>query len=128
MIGNDRFHLVEELKYVIYILKKVEQEIIDMKDKKAQKKVLQNLRRLSGTMPNNPEKWRLIKSCEGSNVYELKPKPYRLGCYKHGKCILVVHMWRVQKNSSSEKRKNIEKVCSTVREVKDEFERFVKRV
>ncbi len=128
MIGNDRFHLVEELEYTIYILKKVEQEIIGMKDKRAQKKVLQNLRRLSGTIPNNPEKWQSIKSCEGFNAYELKPKPYRLGCYKYDKHILVVHMWRVQKDSSSEKRKNIEKVCSTVREVQDEFERFVKRV
>ncbi len=128
MIGSDRFCFVERLEYTIYILKKVEQEIIGMKDKKAQKKVLQSLKRLSGTIPNNPEKWQPIKSCEGFNAYELKPKPYRLGCYKHGKYILVVHTWRVQKNSSSEKRKNIEKVCSTVREVKDEFEGFVKGV
>jgi len=128
MIDSDRFHLVEEFKYVIYILKKVEQEIIGMKDKRAQKKVLQSLKRLSETIPNNPEKWQSIKSCEGFNAYELKPKSYRLGCYKYGKYILVVHMWRVQKDSSSEKRKNIEKVCSTVKEVKDEFERFVKRV
>ncbi len=37
-------------------------------------------------------------------------------------------MWRVQKRNSSEKRRNIEKVCSIVEEVKDEFERFVKGI
>ena len=128
MVDNDKFSFVEKLEYTIYVLKKVEQEIISMKDERAKKKVLQSLKRLSATIPNSPEKWELIKSCKGSKAYELKPKPYRLGCYKHDKYILAVHMWRVQKKKSSEKRKNIEKVCSIVEEVKDEFERFVKGI
>ncbi len=40
MVDNDKFSLVKKLEYTICVLKKVEQEIISMKDGKAKKKVL----------------------------------------------------------------------------------------
>lgn len=129
-VFNGKFNSVCELEYKIYILENVEQEIEHMKDKTAQKKILQSLKRLSKTIPNNPEKWRSIKCKNKKNIgaYELKSKPYRLGCYKYGKYILVVHMWRVQKDISLQKRNDIEKACLIIEEVQDEFKGFVKRI
>ena len=69
--------------------------------------------------------WKVLKNCEEVTVYELKPKPYRLGCYKYKNNILVLHMWRVQKGMDLQKRKEITKACNIAREIKDEFERFI---
>ena len=66
--------------------------------------------------------------CKRVKAFELKPKPYRLGCYVFEDALLTVHVWRVQKNRSSDKDREIKKVCEIVEEVKDEFERFVRRV
>jgi len=127
MVEN-KFSFFYEKEYSIYILDKVEKEILNIKDVKAQKKILQSLKRLTARIPNKPEMWEAIKGCEGINVYELKPKPYRLGCYKSGRYILVVHIWRVQKGKGSKKRNDINKACEIAKEVKDEFERFVRRI
>lgn len=40
MVDDDKFSFVEKLEYTICVLKKVEQEIISMKDENAKKKVL----------------------------------------------------------------------------------------
>jgi len=66
-VFNGKFNSVCELEYKIYILENVEQEIEHMKDKTAQKKILQSLKRLSKTIPNNPEKWRSIK-CKNKKI------------------------------------------------------------
>ena len=82
--------------------------------------------RLAERIPNKPELWENIRGCE--NLFELKIKPYRLGCYKYGNNILILHSWRVQKNMSKQKRADIEKACKIAQEVKDEFERLVRRI
>ncbi len=83
MDGNGKFFLVADLNYTIYILKSVEKKIVDIKDKKSQKKITQYIERLSRTIPNKPEMWEQIRACKNLRAYELKPKPYRLGCYKY---------------------------------------------
>ena len=119
-----KFIFVEKGEYGIYTLEKAEKEIERIKEQNALKKIMSYIGRLSMRIPNSPEKWEKIKGCE-IEVYELKPFPYRLGCYKHKSFILIVHVWRVQKNRSSEKAANIKKACSIAQEVKNEFEKFI---
>ena len=97
-----------------------------MRDKNAVKRIKMSIGRLAERIPNKPELWENIRGCE--NLFELKIKPYRLGCYKYGNNILILHFWRVQKNMSKQKRANIEKACKIAEEVKDEFERLVRRI
>jgi hypothetical protein len=81
---------------------------------------------LAERIPNKPEQWESIKGCE--NLFELKIKPYRLACYMKGMDILILHIWRVQKNMSKQKRADIEKACRIAEEVRDEFEKLVRRI
>ena len=97
-----------------------------MRDKNAVKRIKMSIGRLAERIPNKPELWENIRGCE--NLFELKIKPYRLGCYKYRNNILILHFWRVQKNMSKQKRANIEKACKIAEEVKDEFERLVRRI
>jgi hypothetical protein len=120
-----KFNFFHEGIFKIFVLDKVEQEILALKDVRIKKKIIQNLNRLSQRIPNSPEMWKVLKNCEEVTVYELKPKPYRLGCYKYKNNILVLHMWRVQKGMDLQKRKEITKACNIAREIKDEFERFI---
>lgn len=100
-----------------------------MKDKIALKKILVSLSRLSERIPNKPEQWESIKGCK--DAYELKiftknAGSYRLGCYYNGRDVLIVHIWKVEKNMSKEKRKDIELACKKIQECRDEFEKFVR--
>jgi hypothetical protein len=116
-----KFNFFHEGIFKIFVLDKVEQEILALKDVRIKKKIIQKSQRI----PNSPEMWKVLKNCEEVTVYELKPKPYRLGCYKYKNNILVLHMWRVQKGMDLQKRKEITKACNIAREIKDEFERFI---
>ncbi len=117
----------ERNRYWVFVLEKVEKDIEKLKEEKHKKKIIQFLYRLSLRIPNQPEIWEKVKECK-ENIFELKPKPYRLGCYVKDKYILVVHLWRVQKNISSEKRANIRKACEKAKEVQYEFEKTIKRI
>ncbi|TCK05211.1 hypothetical protein [Phorcysia thermohydrogeniphila] len=114
--------------YCIFILPEVEKQIRDLRDANSRVKILRWLDILSERIPNNPEQWKKLKGESCQNVFELKPKPYRLGCLVVDRFILVVHMWRVQKDRSRRKSKEVEKACLKAEEVRDEFERFVRRV
>lgn len=126
---NSKFSLFGKRNYRVFVLKEVEEEIVKMKDKEALGKILANLYRLTERIPNKPEQWESIKGC--GDTYELKimskkSGSYRLGCYFKSKDVLIVHFWKVEKNISKGKRKDIETACKRVEEYKDEFERFVR--
>lgn len=126
---DSKFSLVKEGKYRVFVLREVELEIVNMKDKEALKKILANLDRIAERIPNKPEQWENIKSCK--DTYELKipakkSGSYRLGCYFNGRYLLIVHFWKVEKNISKGKRQDIEVTCKKVEEYRDEFERFVR--
>ncbi len=124
---NEKFSYYDEKVFRVFILMEVEEEIRSLKDKKGQKKIFNMLDRLLERIPNSPELWRRIENCE--TAYELKPKPYRLGCFfDGGKDILVVHLWRVQSKKSKTKRQEIEKTCEIIKEEKDEFKRFAGKI
>jgi mRNA-degrading endonuclease RelE of RelBE toxin-antitoxin system len=112
----------------IYILKSVEKEIERLKDGRGKKRIVQFLYRLSERFPNKPEHWEKLEGegCEG--VFELKPKPYRLGCLVVDNNVLVIHLWRVQKDRSRVKSSEIGKACRKAEEVKDEFKEFIRRI
>lgn len=117
--------ITDDKVYKIYILRKVIEDIENIKDKKMIKMIKANIDRLAERIPNKPEKWRSIKNCE--SLFELKIKSYRLGCYVKDINILILHIWKVQKNMSKQKRADIEKACKIAKEVKNEFEKLVKR-
>ncbi len=117
--------ITNEKNFNLYILESVKKDIDKVRDNKAVKRIKTSIGRLAERIPNKPEHWESIKSCE--NLFELKIKPYRLGCYKKENNILILHFWRVQKNMSKQKRADIEKACKIAQEVKDEFERLVRR-
>ncbi len=118
--------ITDEKVFRLYILDTVKKDIDKLKDKKAVKRIKTGIGRLAERIPNKPELWESIKGCE--NLFELKIKPYRLACYKHGNNILILYFWRVQKNMSKQKRADIERACKIAQEVKDEFERLVRRI
>lgn len=118
--------ITDEKVFRIYMLNSVKEDIDKLKDKKAVKHIKTGIARLSERIPNKPEQWESIKGCE--NLFELKIKPYRLACYKHGSNILILHIWRVQNNMSKQKRAEIEKACKIAQEVKNEFEKLVRRI
>ena len=109
--------------FSIFILKNIYDKINDLPNKKEKNKIFAAIDRLSERIPKNPDQWEKIKSCKG--LYELKPKPYRLGCYKKGDNVLILHLWKVQKKKSKVKQKEIEKACEVMKEVRDEFEQFI---
>ena len=111
---------------VVCILKHVEKEIEELDDAKEKKRIVQFLYRLLERFPNKPEQWRKLKGEDCKNVFELKPKPYRLACLVMDRYILVVHLWRVQKNRSRSKSSEIKKACIKAKEVKDEFKKFIR--
>lgn len=124
---NDRFPFYGEKLYRIFILREVEMEIERLSDVKGQKKILNYLDRLLERIPNNPEQWKKLEGCQ--TAYELKPKPYRLGCFFDGEReILVVHFWKVQANKDKVKQKEIEKTCKKIEELKDEFKEFTRKI
>ncbi len=118
---------VDRKVYSIYILSDVVEIInnLEKKNKKAVKKIKAYILRLAERIPNKPELWESIKNCE--NLFELKPKPYRLACYMEDDNILILHIWKVEKNISKEKRKNIEKACEIAKEVSNEFKELVRK-
>jgi len=117
--------IVNDKNFNLYILENVKVSIDEIKDKEAIKRIKVSIDRLAERIPNKPELWESIKGCE--NLFELKVKPYRLACYLKGSNILILHIWRVQKNMSKLKRADIDKACQIAQEVKDEFERMVGR-
>jgi len=122
-----KFSFYGEKVFRIFILNEVEKEIEKLKDLKGQKKIINMLDRLLERIPNNPEQWKRLEGCQ--TAYELKPKPYRLGCFfDGGKDILVVHFWRVQSNKSKSKIREIEKTCKKIEELKDEFKKFTRKI
>ena len=124
---SNEFSFYGEKVYRIFILREVEIEIEKLKDVKAQKKILDFLDRLLERIPNSPEQWKNLEGCQ--TAYELKPKPYRLGCFfDGGRDILVVHIWRVQSNKDKVKQKEIKKTCKKIEELKDEFKRFTRKI
>ena len=116
------------LKFTIYTLSKVDEEIEKIKDDKAKKRITGYLKKPADRIPNQKEQWERIKVCKDFKAYELKPKPYRLGCYVFEESILVVHLWRVQKKKSIKKSAEIRKVCGIIKEVDDGFKGFVRRI
>lgn len=76
---SNEFSFYDEKVYRIFILREVEIEIEKLKDVKAQKKILDFLDRLLERIPNSPEQQKNLEGCQ--TAYELKPKPYRLGCF-----------------------------------------------
>ncbi len=124
---SNKFSFYGEKVYRIFVLKEVEMEIKNLKNIKAQKKILDYLDRLLERIPNSPEQWKKLEGCQ--TAYELKPKPYRLGCFfDGGRDILVVHFWKVQSNRNKVKQKDIEKTCKKIKELKDEFKRFTGKI
>jgi len=118
--------LTDDKVFRLYILKDVINDIDKIKNKVDIKRIKSNIARLAERIPNKPEKWESIKNCE--HLFELKIRPYRLACYVKDRNILILHLWKVQKNMSKQKRANIEKACEIAKEVKDEFEKLVRGI
>ncbi len=124
---SKKFSFYGEKVFRVFILEVVENEIENLRDIKGQKKILDMLDRLLERIPNNPEQWKRIENCR--TAYELKPKPYRLGCFfDGGRDILVVHFWKVQSKRSKTKQQDIKKTCKRIEELKDEFKRFTRKI
>ena len=113
---------------VVCVTDELEEQIRGL-DKKSRKRVLQYLYRLADRFPNKPEQWQKLKGSDCEDVFELKPKPYRVAClvYKR-RYILAYYLWRVQSNRSKGKSDEIGKACRMAQEVKDGFKRFVERI
>ncbi|WP_456397037.1 hypothetical protein [Desulfurobacterium sp.] len=122
------FEKLAEGVNTVYYTGQFEREVLSLKDESGQKKILSWLQRLAEGFPNQPEKWKPLKAKNCHRVYELKPKPYRVCCLVLGRNILAVRLWRIQKNRSKVKSKEIEKCCNKAREVEDDFERFVEQI
>ena len=103
-------------KYWIFVLPEVEEQIRVLRDVEGRTKILRWLDFLAERIPNSPEQWKKLKGEDCQNVFELKPKPYRLGCLVIEKFILVVHIWRVQKDRSKRKSKEVKKTCLKAKE------------
>ncbi len=112
----------------VFYTSKFEREVLKLRDKKSQKKVLSWLKRLESGFPSQPEKWKPLEGEDCQRVFELKPKPYRVCCLVVGRDILAINLWRIQKNRGRAKSKEIENCCKKAREVEDDFKRFIKRV
>ncbi len=97
---------------------------VSKKDKKAFLKVMAWLNKLSERFPNRPEMWERVKRCTDVELFELKPKPYRVALLVKGNVCLCLHLWRVQKGGGRRKEADIEAACERAREVYDEFVRF----
>ncbi len=95
-------------------------------DTRGEEKVYSWIERLAERIPHGTDKSRRLEGaqCKERNVWELKPKPYRIAfvciCRKY---ILVGYIWRKKGN----KRDNaeIKKVCERMAEL---TERFLKEV
>jgi hypothetical protein len=62
-MAENQFSFFAEKEYSIYILDKIEKEILNIKDDKVKKKIVQNLKRLTERIPNKPEMWEVHNSC-----------------------------------------------------------------
>ena len=98
---------------------------LNKKDKGGAKKVMAWLNRLSERFPNKPEMWERIKRCTEVELFELKPKPYRVAVLVRGNICLCVHLWKVEKGKGSKKESDIKTACEKAMEVYDEFVSFV---
>ncbi len=113
---------------VVCVTDELEGQIREL-DKRDRKRVLQYLYRLADRFPNKPEQWRKLKGSGCEDVFELKPKPYRVACLVYRKrYILAYYLWRVQSNRSKRKSDEIGKACRIAQELRDGFKRFVERV
>ncbi len=95
-------------------------------DPRGEEKVYSWIGRLAERIPRGTDKARRLEGapCEEWNVWELKPKPYRVAfvciCGKH---ILVGYIWR--KKGNSRDSAEIRKACERMIEL---AERFLKEV
>ncbi len=119
---------VKEGKCVIALHKGVE-EFIDGLDEKARRKIFAKLKFLSEACQfNKPEQWRPLKGtmCRKYDIWELKPKPYRLAFFKDnfkGKtCFVVFAVWK--KEGGKKDRELIERICGEAASVKEFWHRF----
>ena len=85
------------------------------------KKVIAYIGRLADRIPNRKEMWRHL----GGNVYELKPKPYRVACYKKGTYVVVFDVWRKSDKKGRDQR-YIDMALSKEGEIAHELEKFIK--
>ena len=111
------FELIENT-CVVAVYKGVVRKLEEIKgsDPKSFKKTLKQLQVLSiGCKFNKPEQWKPLKSkpCREFDIWELKPKPFRLAFFKDSckgkKTFVVFAIWR--KKGNREDNKRIEKVC-----------------
>lgn len=98
------------------------------RDRKGAHKVVAWLNKLSERFPNKPEMWEKIRRCKDIELFELKPKPYRVAVLVRGNICLCVHLWKVERRKGRKKEADIETACAKAREVYDEFVRFVKEL
>jgi len=118
--------IVVVFEKVLDDLKKIQQE-----DLKGFKKILAKLEILSKRCYfNSPEHWKPLEGeiCRRFNVWELKPKPYRLAFfkdfYRNKQCFIVYEIWR--KKGKSKDKQLIEKICRKAYVIKEQWNYFKK--
>ena len=113
----------------MFYTKEFETQIEGIEDKKGLKKIISWLDRLACRTPDKPYMWQKIKGCKDINLYELKPRPYRIAVLVvNGRFCLCLYIWKVEKDTSCKKRREIEKAIKTARRHKNEFEKFVRKI
>ena len=109
-----RFYVLETSDFTDKLLETVG-------DEEALKKILVYIGRLADRIPSRREMWRHL----GGDIYELKPKPYRVACYKKGTYVVVFDVWRKSGKKGKDKR-YINKALSREEEIAHELEEFIK--
>ncbi len=95
-------------------------------DSKGSKKVLSWIERLAKRIPSGEDKARPLKGeiCQKYNIYELKPKPYRIAfvclCDRY---ILIGYIWK--KRANTQDSKEIKKACELMEGLIQKFKKEV---
>jgi hypothetical protein len=103
-------------------------EQVKRNDLKSYKKIMKQLKMLSdGLYFNKEEQWRPLKGkdCRENNIWELKPKPYRLAfiwlnCTQL-EIFIFFRLWKKEGRRKKESEK-IEKLCKDAYIILGEFE------
>ena len=119
---------IREGRCVVALYREVE-EFIDGLDPKARRKIFAKLKFLSEACQfNKPEQWKPLRGtmCREYDIWELKPKPYRLAFFKDnfkGKnCFVVFAAWK--KEGGKRDRELIGRICGEAPSIIELWNKF----